>query len=701
MVEGGSADFILEIGTEELPPADAETAIAQLERGVPRLLTELRLDYEAISIQATPRRLVIHISGLQTQQPDREQVFRGPPADRAYDSDGNPTRAAEGFARSQGLTPGDLQIQEVSGGRYVTAAVFETGLPAYEVLSTALPTLIAGIKFPKSMRWNDENLSFSRPIRWLMALHGEQVVEFEYAGLKSTGLSRPLRFHKPEQVAVKSPAGYFQFLRDSGIILDVEERRSAILVSIQELAAQVGGIVPEDDDLLSEVTYLVEAPTALIGTFDNAYLDLPREVLISVMKKHQRYFHVVRGNNGGQVSGKQPAALLPNFITVRNGDDTALEIVTEGNEHVVRARFADAAFFIRNDRKRKLDDFRMQLDSLTFEARLGSMLDKTIRIESIVRALIPTLGLNQEEEKVALRAAHLCKTDLASEMVVEMTSLQGVMGRYYALESGESDQVASAIEEHYLPRNAGDRSPRSKEALIVGLADRLDSLTGLFSVGLGPSGNKDPFGLRRAALGLVQLLVDWEIDIDLEKAIRSAGRRQALPVSEEIQAEVLNFIIERLRNYLLDQQYAYDVVDAVLAAQGKNPAPAIRTVGELQKWVQRPDWGRILPAFSRCARITRNYNERFPVDPKLFQEPASLALFEALQLGEARAAPGSTSANDFLEAFLPMMPAVDQFFEDVLVMVEDESLRNNRLGTLQRIVALSEGVADLSRLEGF
>ena len=713
------ATFLLEIGTEELPSGDLEGALEQLRLRVPALLEELRLEHGEVRILGTPRRLVVHVERLAPRQSDLEQVVKGPPADRAFDQDGVPTKAGEGFARSKGLVVSELQIREMDGGRYAVALVRQEGRPAPAVLAETLPGLIAGLRFDKSMRWNSSNIAFSRPIRWLLALFGQQVVPFEYAGLISGDATRGLRFHDPAEFTVGSPQDYLSRLAAQGILLDVAERRQRIQSQVEALAHVVDGEIIADADLLAEVANLVEAPTVLRGSFDPSNLELPREVLISVMKKHQRYFPVfskavfsktvgTQAVSGAPVSSENLTpdtgthrTLLPYFIAVRNGDDYGLDRVVEGNEHVIRARFADAAFFVREDSKRPLQDFLPRLRTLTFQTRLGSMLDKAGRMRGLADDLAPLVGLSPEEKAVALRATELCKADLATQMVVEMTSLQGVMGRYYALSSGEPAGVADAIYEHYLPRFAGDEMPRSRPGLLVGLADRLDTLIGLFAVGMAPTGNKDPFAQRRAALGLVQNLIAWELDFDLGRAIELATQRLPVPASAENQSACLEFIVERMRNLLLEQGWRYDVVDAVLAEQGRNPARASAAVKSLAAWVERPDWNTILPAYARCVRITRDQTERFPVDPARFVEPAEGELLAALQSAEAACTGNLGSPDVFLNALLPMIPAINRYFDDVLVMAEDAATRRNRLGLVQRIAALADDVADMSRLEGF
>jgi len=672
-VKNVAAPFLLEIGTEELPVSDLQAALEQLRERLPGLLESLRLAHGAITVEGTPRRLVVNVEDLAAWQTDLEQAIKGPPAERAFGPDGAPTKAAEGFARSKGVALADLEVRELDGGRYVVALVRQVGRNTPEALMEALPGLVAGLKFDKSMRWNSSNVAFSRPVRWLLALYGEggeehcssQAIPFEYAGLTAGDTTRGLRFLEPQEQRVRSAQEYFEFLKGQGIILDGRARRERIQQQIAKLAEEVDGVIPEDAALLAEVTDLIEAPTALRGSFDADYLKLPREVLISVMKKHQRYFPLAaRGKQGDS------EALLPYFIAVRNGDAEGLELVRDGNEHVIRARFADADFFVRDDLKRTLEAFLPRLSTLIFQVKLGSMLDKVKRIEALVGDLSQALGLSDEERQTALRAAALCKADLATKMVVEMTSLQGQMGRYYALRSGEPAAVAQAIFDHYLPRYAGDHTAGSKAGLAVGIADRLDTLVGLFAANLAPSGNKDPFAQRRAALGLVQNLLAWKRDgetifaFDLSNGLRLAASHLPLEAKAESQQAVLEFIIERLRNILLDQGRRYDVVEAALAAQGAYPARAARAAERLEEWTKRPDWSSILPAYARCVRITREIKESFAVSEADFAEPAERELYAALVKAEGtERAVGSV--DDFLGAFVPMIPAVNHFFERV------------------------------------
>jgi glycyl-tRNA synthetase len=686
----GAADFLLEIGSEELPVGELTEALNQLSERVPALLNDLRLEYGAVQVFGTPRRLVVLVKNLASGQENRDSIVKGPPAERAFDKDGQATKAAEGFARSRGLSVKDLQVREIDGGRYVTVLVHEVGRPAAEVLAEALPNLVAGLKFDKSMRWNSSNVAFSRPLRWFLALHGSQVIPFGYAGMTSGRVTRALRFHEPEEVSIADAQTYLKTMSAYGILLNPSERREVIAGQVKRLMAANGGVEKLDEGLLDEVTNLVEAPTAFLGKFEEEFLKLPTEVLVSVMKKHQRYFPV------WTAEGK----LQPYFIGVRNGDERDLNVVADGNEQVIRARFADANFFIREDLQMKLEDLLPRLGTLTFQFKLGSMLDKSQRIEKSVARLAERFNLPKDEAVTVKRAAHLCKADLVSHMVIEMTSLQGVMGQFYALHSGETEAVARAIFEHYLPRFGGDANPASSAGLLVGLADRLDTLAGLFAAGLAPSGTKDPFAQRRAALALVQVLMAWDMDFDLRDGLAMAAENLPIAMIDKNRAECLEFIVGRLRSTLIEQGYRYDVVDAVLASQQYNPAGCLRAVKALSVLVARPDWNTILPAYARCVRITRDQKETFELKPEALAESQEKDLYSALVRAEGHTRRAGY-VEDFFAIFEPMIPVINRFFDTVLVMAEDSEVRGNRLGLLQRIAALPSDAVDLSVLEGF
>jgi len=688
------APFVLEIGVEELPAADLDAAIAELDELAPALLGRARLTYDSVVVAGTPRRLLVYVEGLAPQQPSEEVVVKGPPARIAFDAKGKPTGAAEGFARKNGLTAAQLERREMDGGEYAVAVVRNEGRPTPEVLMELLPSLVAAIKFDKSMRWNFAGISFSRPVRWLLALYDKAVVPFDYGGMRAGRTTRGARLEGSPQVEVKDTEGYFAALDRFGIIADKYARRETIAGQIAALAKEAKGTLKQDDALLEEVTNLVEQPTALLGHFEEEFLALPGPVLTTVMKKHQRYFAVE--NKKGE--------LLPVFIAVRNGDDEHLDSVRSGNEHVIRARFSDARFFYNEDIQHKLADYLSKLKTLTFQEQLGSYYDKSVRLESLAGRIGGLLGLADAELDTAIRAARLAKADLATHMVVEMTSLQGVMGREYALRSGETAAVAQAIAEHYQPKSAGDALPESGPGIAIALADRLDSLVGLLAVGMAPTGSADPFGLRRAASGIMQILLGHRISLDLRQLIGWVAETQEVEVSAEAQAAALEFIAGRLR-VTLKETTRHDVVEAALGALAYDPYRASVHAGQLAQQVERAGWPPILDAYARCVRITRSQETEFKLKPDAFKEPVETALVEAVRKAE-KSIGGEPDVDQFVSVFAPLAAPIAAFFAPaaeggVMVMDKDKAVRANRLALLQRIVKLGEGVADFSQLEGF
>lgn len=692
------SNFLFEIGVEELPASDVDSAYAFLESRIADFCNELHLDHKDICIFTTPRRLTVSIDSLSPNQPDREEVVKGPPADKAIVSRDNIstyTPAAQGFAKKNGINVEDLQVREQDGGKYVFAVVKQKGRPTPEVLAEALPKLIAEIKFEKSMRWNDSGVSFSRPIRWYVALLGDMVIPFEYADVVSGNTSRGLRPYDSPEIKIPSADKYFDAMREAGIILDKEERKASIVEQVNQAASLVGGEALIEDGLLNEVANLIEMPTAVMGSFNTEFLQLPKEVLISVMKKHQRYFPVQKSsksNDQPETWNVEHGTLLPHFIAIRNGDDIGIDAVRKGNEHVLNARFADANFFVREDLKHTLEEFRSKLAALTFHAKLGSMLDKSNRILKLGAEVGARLGFKDADEiKTLARAAYLMKADLATQMVTEMTSLQGIIGGEYALRGGESHETAQAIAEQY------QTVPQSKFGLAIALADRLDSLVGLFAAGLAPTGTKDPFGLRRAAIGLVQPLIEHKVQFNLSDAIQKSAQLQPIEVSAETQAQVLDFITGRLSVVLKETGYKHDAVEAILAEQSENPAACVESLNQLSEWTSRDDWQTILAAFARCARITRDQKQIFTVDEKLLVEKEEKDLFAEVKIISSQ----PFSVQGFLKMIVKLTPAINAFFDKVLVMAEDEAVKKNRLGLLQKIVSKSKGVADFSKLDGF
>jgi glycyl-tRNA synthetase len=713
-----SQTYLLEIGAEELPAADVVAAMGQLRASVSKLLDELRLAHGAVEVYGTPRRLAVLVKELAPRQENEQTVIKGPPADRAFGADGAATPAAVGFAHKAGLPVEALEIRTEGSGCYVYAVVRREGRLTTDVLPAALPGLIAGIKFAKTMRWplppqssdTAASVAFSRPIRWLVSLFGDGVVPFEYAGLAAGRQTRGSRAEGSPAIEVPTANDYCNVMAAHHVIVDRAARQAEIIRQITDLAAEVGGRVPDDPGLLDEVTDLVEQPTALRGNFAAEYLHLPKEVLITVMKKHQRYFPVVNAEG----------ALMPHFIAVRNGGSEHLDVVQAGNEGVLRARYADADYFFKADTSHKLEEFTPRLGTLTFQVKLGSMLDKVQRVQQLAPVIGAMLGLDDAEEIVLQRAAALFKSDLVTQMVVELTSLQGTMGREYANRSGEPEAVADAIYEHYLPRFQGDALPASRPGLALGIANRLDSLVGLFSVGLAPTSTADPFGLRRDALGLVQALIGCSQPLDLRKAVsaaagflpaRSATTEQTV---EELQVlvDVLAFIRDRLYGVLRseaesrtagrDQGLPHDVVAAVLSERGHDPYRAAVAARELADLVVAPDWPETLVAYARAKRIVRGIAEAYPLAPERYVLDAERLLHAAWRVAAHRLDETPDRPVSVLgEILRDLKDPINRYFTEVLVMADDPELRRARLALVQRIAALPDGIADLSQLQGF
>jgi glycyl-tRNA synthetase len=694
------ASFVLEVGSEELPSHDVTDALNYLNEAAPKFLTDLRLEHGDIQVLGTPRRLTILVDNLAPRQQDLEEEARGPSAKVAFDADGNPTKAAQGFARGKGVDVSALEVRQMDGGEYVVATVRTAGRPTVEVLAESLPDFMRGINFGKSMRWlasaqvgeQGAKTTYSRPIRWLVALLGDDVVPFEYAGLASGRITRGLRPEGSPNIEIGRAGDYLEVMANNRILINPTARRVEIKKQLGAIAANVGGTVPDDPALLEEVTHLVEQPIAFLGNFEDKYLVLPEPVLITVMKKHQRYFPVI-GKDG---------KLMPHFIAVRNGGTNHLDIVRHGNEGVIRARYADAEFFFKADTEKPLADFLPRLDTLTFQEQLGSMLDKSKRLETLAPQIATELQLSAAEVETVKRAAHLCKADLATHMVVELTSLQGVMGYEYAKLSGEPEAVAAAIVEHYYPQTKLPHGSLSRAGLALNLANRLDSLCGLFAVGKAPTGSADPFALRRDALALVTNLLETETSFSIVDGLKLAAQLMPIEVSEDSLAETAAFVRRRLEGVLREEYgLPHDVVQAVLVERGDNPYLALLAARDLAQAVIRDNWEDTLNAYARCVRIVRSVAERYTVQPDRFTEEAEKTLLAAY--GQARNNLGVDSTmTDVITTLREILVyPINNFFDRVLVMDEVEAIKQNRLALLQDIRDLTRGYADFSQLQGF
>ena len=682
------ASLLLELGVEELPADDVARARDQFGALLTDVLAAARIEHGAVQLFATPRRVAALVHDVAPTTRAFDEFVKGPAAKAALDAAGNPTQAAVGFARRFGIDARELVVRTEGNASYVYAHKREPGRPTAEVLAALLPGTLAKLSFEKTMRWNASNVPFARPINWITALLGECVLPFRFADVTSGAESIGPRGAGSPAFVIPSADAYPALLESHRILGDIDVRRREVKRQIDAVAASIGARVAENDDLLDEVTNLVEQPTALLCSFEAEFLDIPAPVLTSVMSKKQRYFTLLDDD------GK----LIDKFITVRNGNAEHIELVRHGNEDVVRARFADAAYFFRQDIQKPLDAYLPRLDTITFQGRLGSMLDKSRRIESLVEPIAHQLGVADAQLESARKAAHLCKADLATNMVVEITALQGQMGRDYHKRTNtdaDVDIVADAIFEHYLPRYAGDRSPSSSVGLVVGLADKLDSIAGLFAVGLAPKGSADPFALRRSAIGIVTNLLNARASFSLRRGLDSAAGRLPVPMDDKARNAAHAFIIDRARVIFEESGARKDVVDAVLTEQGDNPHRASEAIAALNAAVQSESWPALLAAFARCARILRSAPppaSTGSTDP----QPESQALASAVA-----ALPQPTDATTLLRNIDALAPTIQAFFDKTMVMAEDAALRDARLTLLRRIVSQTSGIADLSRLEGF
>ncbi|SMB93012.1 glycyl-tRNA synthetase beta chain [Thermanaeromonas toyohensis ToBE] len=690
-------DFILEIGTEEMPARVIPSTLEQLEELASNLFREERLVYQNLVAYATPRRLVLYVTGLAEEQEELVKEVKGPPVRTAFTPEGQPTRAALGFAQSQGVAVEELVIRSLPGGDYVFAIKKEVGRPTLEALPGILTKLVEGLNFPRPMRWGDLDWRFIRPVRWLLALFGSEVVPWELAGLKADRFTYGHRFLAPGPHPVPSPQAYFQVLEKNYVIVDHRRRRQLIWQQVQNLAQEANGRVEEDPELLEEITFLVEYPTALLGRIEEKYLNLPEEVVTTPMRGHQRYFPVRDGQ------GK----LLPLFIAVHNGTKTYVDNIRPGYEKVLKARLADAAFFYQEDRKSPLASKVAKLKEILFQENLGTMLDKTRRIKQLSLYLARVLDLPDKIYPYIERTAELAKADLVTNMVYEFPELQGIMGYYYATADGEEREVCEGIRQHYWPRFSGDRIPESLTGMVVGLADRLDTLVGCFACGLIPTGSQDPYGLRRQALGMVIMAVELGLKFSLTEAISTAyktymNERIVLPRSlEEVKEELMQFFRGRMEYILSEKGVRYDVADAVLAVGWDDLADSYARARDLETFRQEGDFAGLHTAFTRAFNLARQAPEKAEVlEESCLTEEAERRLYLALQEARAKVLP-YLAQGDYLKALqilTSLREPIDVFFDKVLVMAPDPEVRRNRLALLQGVTNLVLQVADFSRL---
>jgi glycyl-tRNA synthetase beta chain len=688
-------DLLLEIGLEEVPARFVRGAMNQLKDKMVKWLADSRIEHGEVNVYATPRRIAVLIHNVAEKQSDMNEEAKGPSRKIAQDDQGNWSKAALGFARSQGVEPEQLYFQELAGVEYVYANKSSIGAETAAVLPEGLLSLITSMSFPKNMRWGSYELRFVRPIRWLVALFGQDVIPFEITGVKTGNVSRGHRFLGNE-TNVLVPAEYVEKLREQHVIADVSEREQLIVAQIDRLAKEKGWEIAIKEDLLEEVLFLVEYPNVLFGGFDPAFLHIPQEVLITSMREHQRYFPVFDGE--GQ--------LQPFFVTVRNGDLKSIELVAKGNEKVLRARLSDAKFFYEEDHKLTIEHALSKLENIVYHEELGSVADKVRRIRATSDLLSKQLLLDEQVSKEISRSADICKFDLVSQMVYEFPELQGIMGEDYALKAGESKSVAKAINEHYQPRFAGDLAPSEITGAIVSLADKIDTIVGCFSIGIIPTGSQDPYALRRQAAGIVQIILANGLKLQLNELYDAAlsvhEARGLKRDAADIRKDLSDFFALRVKNVLSEQGVRYDVIDAVMAsgfADLKSTIERAAVVQSLAASDDRSEFKLSVEQFNRVSNLGSKA-EGTTVDPALFAEQVESDLYEKwLQQRPAfRSAIESGDMAKAVQSLSSLKPFIHTYFEKVMVMAPDEAVRANRLSTLAGIAEDISIVADFSKL---
>ncbi|MBE9487507.1 MAG: glycine--tRNA ligase subunit beta [Chloroflexi bacterium] len=685
-----SAELFLELGTDAIAAGFIPRALNDMQRLLCQELETARIAFGEIRTFATPRRLTISIQNVARQQLRQELEITGPPARIAYDAEGKPTKAAEGFARTNGVSIDELKTIETAKGEYLYISKVIEGGKTAERLPEILPRVIGKISFKKSMRWRDLDIRFARPMHWIVATYGGEVVPFVFGDLQSGNLSRGHRFMAPDEFTVSGVEDYLVQAEKQHVIPQIEKRRQLIEEQLGVLAKQLGGQINPDEELLEEVGFLVETPQALAGSIEERFLQLPPELLITSMREHQRYFTLI----------DEQGKLLPHFITIANTHAKDPQVVVAGNERVLRARLADAMFFWQEDQKSKLEARLEPLKKVVYQAKLGTSYEKIERFTELASGLAQQLAPAAVE--LTRRAATLAKCDLETAMVYEFPELQGVMGREYALLEGEDPRIATAIYEHYLPTQAGGELPSDDIGAFVSLADKIDTICGCFSVGLIPTGTADPYALRRCAIGILAIILDRDYAVSIpdlvEKSVTLLEPKRQRPAAEII-ADVIEFIRLRLVNMLTGQDYPQDVVDAVLSAAFGEPVDAVERVKALAELKGQEDFEPLAVAFKRVGHIIKGGLEQ-PVNETLFEAECEKNLFGELQQVQAEVAELVIERNysSALKAIADLRAPIDVFFDGVMVMAEDESVRNNRLALLTSVAGLFRGIADFSRI---
>ena len=680
-------DLLFEIGAEEIPAGFMPNILGQLKQLAETKLNDAHLPFESIATYGTPRRLALIVKGLTDTSAEISERHKGPSASIAYDADGNPTKAAIGFARGKGLDVADLVVED----GYIYAETKTAGVPAKDIVTDMLPQLITGLNFPKSMHWGNLDAKFVRPVRWLVALLDEEVIPVEFATVTSGNVTRGHRFLGADEITIKNASSYVDTLKENFVMVDQDARRELISKQLHNIAASKNASIVWDDDLLEEINYLVEWPTALCGGFEESYLALPDAAIITPMKDHQRYFPLV----------DQDGKLLPMFLTVRNGSDHSIEVVQAGNERVLRARLDDAKFFFNEDRKKPLIDRQDGLTEIVFQEGLGNLADKTERLLTLGRVFSEECELHEDARVVLERATELAKTDLTTGMVTEFTELQGVMGKEYALLDGESPEVAEAIFEQYLPRFAGDVLPQTEAGKVLSIIDKIDNIVATFSRGLIPTGSQDPYALRRQTIGILNILLNSEWNISLRPIIVESMNLLNVPTDkqDELLGQVEEFITLRLKNIFLDREVPHHVIDLLLSNNELSVADAEGLVKALL--ANRIDENvELVQAFTRMYNLVKDVTYS-GVDESLLKEDAERALYEmATKASEASIDAWDKNDYDAVVAVpATLVPAINTFFEDVMVMDKDEAIKANRLQLVRLAYSVMAIIGDISALK--
>jgi len=684
-------DLLVEIGTEELPPTALKNLSDCFSTEIINQLEKANLKFGEYQSFATPRRLAIVINDLETKQQDKNIDRKGPALQAAYDKEGNPTKAAEGFARSCGVTVAELEKIETDKGTWLSYKICEKGKESAEIIPQIIQTSLDKLPIPKRMRWGDLDAQFVRPVHWIIVLFGENVINTNILSVNSDNKTFGHRFHFNKKLVINNPNDYETVLEEEGYVIpSFDKRKKIIRAQVNELAKSQQATAIIDEDLLNEVTGMIEQPQAILGSFDHEFLEVPPEALISAMKKHQKYFHLVDQDN----------KLLPSFITISNINSSDPIQVKEGNERVIRPRLSDAAFFWNQDLKISLESRVNSLKSVVFQNKLGTLFDKTNRVVNLSDIVAKKLGFNQDQAK---RAALLAKTDLMTNMINEFPDLQGIMGRYYAEKNNETTSVAIALDEQYLPRFSGDMVAQNEIGQCLAIAERIDTLCGIFAIGLIPTGDKDPFALRRASLGLLRTIIENNLDLDLGELLSSAAKQFESTIKAEESSEmILNFINERLKSYLLEKGFGIDEFESIAALKINHPNDFVKRIEAVKAFKKLPEAENLSAANKRIGNILKKVDKEniSVVDDNLFEEQEERSLYNEINKISDTINSHNKNKNytKILQELAVLKDSIDNFFDNVMVMSDNENLKNNRIALLAKVRSHFIQVADLSYL---